>query len=180
MGEREKEGAAAAGGDESLVAVGRVQKEWGIRGEFLVIPMTFDPESLLDLTEVVLGDLPGFRRIRGVRFHKGLLRMGVEGCQSPEEARLLRGSLVRIRRSEIPPLPEGTYYQDQIIGLDVYTTHGRCLGKVESILETKGNDVYVVRGDEGESLIPAVSEWVRGIDLEKGRMVVEPLGVAEE
>ncbi|NTU42533.1 MAG: 16S rRNA processing protein RimM [Nitrospirales bacterium] len=168
-------------GDSSLVAIGRVLKEWGIRGEFLVIPMTFDPERFLDLSEIVMGDVPGaLRKIRSVRFHKDLILMGIEGCSTPEDARKLRGALLRIEKGESPPLPEGTYYHYQIIGLEVYTTDGRCLGRVESIMETKGNDIYVVKGDGGEHLIPSIRDWVRKIDLEEGRMVVEPMDTVED
>ncbi|MFA5353328.1 MAG: ribosome maturation factor RimM [Thermodesulfovibrionales bacterium] len=181
MRENRTEGPGGSRADEPLVTIGRIQREWGIKGEFLVIPMTFDPERFLSLPEAFVGeDVSVCRKFTGARFHKNLILMGIEGCRTPEEARLLRGSLIRIKSSESPELPEGTYYQHQIIGLMVYTSDGRCLGKVESIIETRSNDVYVVRGEEGEILIPAIRDVVREIDLESGRIVVDPLDMLEE
>jgi 16S rRNA processing protein RimM len=43
------------------------------------------------------------------------------------------------------------------------------------VLATGGNDVYVVRGEQGEILVPAIDDVVRDVDVTAGRMVVEPM-----
>ena len=80
------------------------------------------------------------------------------------------------------PLPDGSYYHFQIVGLTVFTVDGVPLGEVVDILETGSNDVYVIRDDEGkEHLLPALKDVVKDIDLEKGLMLVQPLpGLLEE
>ncbi|MBA7583901.1 Ribosome maturation factor RimM [subsurface metagenome] len=49
------------------------------------------------------------------------------------------------------------------------------MGNITEILTAEGNDNYVVRGDEGEILIPAIEDVVKSIDLNKGRIVIEAI-----
>ena len=71
------------------------------------------------------------------------------------------------------PLEQDEYYEYQIIGLAVWTTGGEYLGTVDEVISTGANDVYVVRGEEREILIPAIEDVVLEINLAQGRMVVE-------
>ncbi|HJX12812.1 MAG TPA: PRC-barrel domain-containing protein [Dehalococcoidales bacterium] len=73
------------------------------------------------------------------------------------------------------PLPEGHYYHDQIIGLEVRTTRGEVVGTVTDILSGKSNDNYIVAGARGEVLIPAIGDVVRSIDLERGCLIIEAI-----
>ena len=72
-------------------------------------------------------------------------------------------------------LPEGQYYHHQIIGLKVRTTQGELLGSVTEILTGKSNDNYIVQGDQGEILIPAIEDVVQAIDLEQGYITIEAI-----
>ena len=73
------------------------------------------------------------------------------------------------------PLPEGQYYHDQIIGLQVRTTEGKILGTVIDILSGQSNDNYVVRNDEGEILIPAIEDVIKSIEPSEGLITIEPI-----
>jgi len=70
-------------------------------------------------------------------------------------------------------LDEGIYYWFDLIGIKVYTTEEKYLGRIESIVETGSNDVYVVKHGEKEVLIPALESVVLDIDLEHKRMRVD-------
>jgi 16S rRNA processing protein RimM len=89
-------------------------------------------------------------------------------------AELLRGSWLYVSKDVLPELPEGSFYRFQLLGLAVRTEEGKALGRVEDILEAGPHDVCVVRGEDGEVLIPAVDALVR-VDLERGEMVVRSL-----
>ncbi len=73
------------------------------------------------------------------------------------------------------PLPEGQFYHDQLIGLQVRTTRGEYIGDVVDILTGKSNDNYIVRGPTGEILIPAIEDVVQSIDLKQGIVTIEPI-----
>jgi 16S rRNA processing protein RimM len=72
-------------------------------------------------------------------------------------------------------LEDGEFFYHQIVGLSVVTTEGRALGKVEDILVTGSNDVYVVKGAGKEYLIPAISDVVKKIDLEGKTILIEAM-----
>ena len=72
-------------------------------------------------------------------------------------------------------LPPDSFFWHQIIGLTVRTVDGQELGKIAEIMETGSNDVYVVKSDERELLLPAIKDVVREIDLTSGVMTVELL-----
>lgn len=167
---------------EDLVIVGRVLREWGLKGEVIVLPLTFDPERFSKLNEVAVQvqDRIEHKKLRSVRPHQNNLLIGFEGCKTPEDAKRYRGALVKIKGSESPKLPDGVYYRYQIIGLSVYTINGDHLGKIASIFETGSNDVYVVRGEEREYLIPAIKDVVKEIDLEEKKVIVKLMEVEEE
>jgi 16S rRNA processing protein RimM len=59
--------------------------------------------------------------------------------------------------------------------MEVVTEEGRVLGKVEAILPTRSNDVYLVQGGKREWLIPATEEVIVQVDRQKGRIVIHPI-----
>lgn len=72
-------------------------------------------------------------------------------------------------------LPEGQYYHHQIIGLQVRTTRGEYIGEIADILEGKSNDNYIVRGKNGEILVPAIENVIQSIDLDAGIVTIEAI-----
>ena len=157
---------------ESLI-VGRILAPWGIRGEVKVEVLTDFPERFAPQKVVYLNARP--LEIESCRPHKQHLVVKLATIDSVEDAERLRGQDLTIPRSELYPLPEGQYYTFQIIGLDVLTTEGQYLGQVTDIMATAGNDVYIVEGEGGEILIPAIEDVVKSIDLKKGKMVIEAI-----
>jgi 16S rRNA processing protein RimM len=96
------------------------------------------------------------------------------------EAEALAGTELSVDQDRLPPLDEGTYYQFDLIGLDVVTTEDVPLGTVEEIWEPGAHDLLVVRGDRGEILIPAIEPFIREVDMKGRRIVVEmPAGLEE-
>lgn len=82
---------------------------------------------------------------------------------------------VDIGRSKNPQLPEGQYYHDQLIELEVVTTRGERLGIVTEILPGQSNDNYIVEGPRGQVLIPAIEDVIQSIDLEARVITIEPI-----
>jgi len=102
---------------------------------------------------------------------KGVL-MTIVGVADRETAEKLIGSRLLVDRAMLPDLEEGTYYWFELIGLSVYTPQGRYLGKLETIMPTGSNDVYVVRDGGAEILVPALASVVQVIDTDQRRMEV--------
>lgn len=157
---------------EQWLAVGRVLRPHGVRGELVLEVMTDFPERLAEKETVYVGDAAAPHALCRVRLHRGRLLIQLEDCLSLEAAEALRGQLVQIKETQAAPLPPGQYYQHQIIGLEVVSESGENLGQVTEILETGANDVYVVAGPSGEVLLPALRSVILQVDLEAHRMVV--------
>jgi 16S rRNA processing protein RimM len=98
----------------------------------------------------------------------------LRGVDTMEAAEALRGQLVSIP-IDAATKPRGSYFWHEIVGLSVLTEAGRPLGTVTEILRTGSNDVYVVKGDLGEILVPAIADVVQEIDVENGRIAVHLL-----
>jgi len=97
----------------------------------------------------------------------------VKGISNRDQAKTLIGAELFIPQSELPEVDEDTYYWRDLIGIEVYTKTEEFLGRIESIIETGSNDVYVVKRDEKEVLIPALEAVVLEIDLGHNRMLVD-------
>lgn len=96
------------------------------------------------------------------------------GIDDRTAAAVLVGREITVEETSLAPLPPGEYYWFQLIGLEVVSTVGERLGRVERLLETGANDVLVVEGAGARHLIPYVSgDYVKGVDLDEMRIEVE-------
>jgi len=161
-------------GDDDWLQLGTLTAPWGIRGE-VKVQLDTDSAVLKRVSRVYLGAerraVEVERAEQRGRFHTLKLR----GVETVEAADALRGAVAAIPRSEAPTLPTGHYYVTDILGLDAVTTDGRTLGPVVDVLTTAANDVYVVRGERGEILIPAIRDVVVALDPAAGILRIEPL-----
>lgn len=157
-----------------FIAVGFLRRSHGVTGEMIMDVLTDFPGRLRN-REVFLGEKKLPSRIRNVREHNKAVIVRLEGSSSPEEAAAFRNSYVYVRADQLPTLPDGEYYHHELLGLLVVTEDGRELGRLEQILETGANDVYLVRQpDGGELLFPAVEDVIVAFDMERGKIVVRP------
>jgi 16S rRNA processing protein RimM len=158
------------------LAIGRILRPWGVRGELKVEILTEDPTRFQRLETVYVGPQFVPHRLERARLHKGDLILKLAGCDDRNAAEELRDLLVNVAMEDALPLEEGEYWVHQLLGLEVWTAEGEKLGLVREVLETGANDVYVVRDQSGrEVLIPALKDVVLEIDLDAGRMLVELL-----
>lgn len=158
-----------------LFTVGRITGSWGRRGFVKVLPVTDFPEKIPEKGEIWLWREDADARpvrIREGRFTGKHVLLGIEGVESISEAEALKGFSVMVDEAKLETLPEGSYYHHQIIGIDVRLEDGTPAGKVEEIIPTGANDVYVIRSGSRELLIPAVSEFILRIDAKKKEMII--------
>ncbi len=155
-----------------FLTIGRVLRPHGVRGELLLATLTDFPEHLQAGATVYLGEPPQPHTLRSVRMHRGQLLLALADCADREAAEPYREQLVQIRLEAAAPRPAGRYYQHELIGLRAVTDEGEELGTVAEILETGSADVYLVRGERGEILLPAIRSVIRDINLEQQRLLV--------
>jgi 16S rRNA processing protein RimM len=170
-------GAAAPrdpGTPAGLVTIGRIVAPHGLRGEVRVRLETDFPHRFEGLREawLVHGETTAPMIITGQRPHRGGVLLVIEGVTDVDAAERLRGAAIAVGRDAVMPLGPDEFYVFEVIGLRVRTADGRILGTVAEVVRAPGNDVYLVRGDDGEMLIPALRTVVRRVDLASGEMLV--------
>jgi 16S rRNA processing protein RimM len=142
------------------------------------------PEDLFELAGGELTELIIDGRaytIKGARKHKGSVLFKLEGISTRDQAETLTGCEVSVRTKELPALGEGEYYWFELMGMEVRDEEGNGLGSIFNIFATGSNDVYEVRGDLGDILIPAIEGVVLDVDMEKNLMTVRlPEGLLPE
>jgi len=158
-----------------IVSVGRVVKPQGRHGEVVVEPLSDRPGRFPGLRRVWVGAAGAEAREMSVVScwpHKGRFVLKLEGVETIEQGESLRGLDVGIGVEDLAPLPEGSYYHHQLVGLEVQREDGAAVGRVERLIETGGVPVLGIAGPDGERLVPLAADFVRRVDLERHRLVV--------
>ena len=135
--------------------------------------LTDFPQRFNAASEIYVNRQPA--TINGTTWQKGKAIIQLASIDSTEKASKLRGKLIEIPANLVEPLPQNHYYHFQLIGLTVKTSQGEPLGQISEVLTTGSNDVYVVKGDKGEILIPAVGDVVKSVDLDSGWLIIEAI-----
>lgn len=157
------------------VTVGQIERPFGVKGEVKVRSLSDVPGRFEALTHVSLVAKSGKTMETSVthvrRTGTGFI-VGLAGLTTPEDAGLWRGGLIQVPRGTMPALPDGQYYECDLVGIAVQTEQGQPIGVLEQIWELPGNHVFVVRQGAKEILIPAAKELVAAVDLERRVMTV--------
>lgn len=159
---------------DDLIVVGKITRAHGVRGEVSVLvlsetPDRFDVGSVLRLEEGRTLTVERSRRDRG----RLLVVFG--GIDNREAAMKLGGEFLFISSSDLPELPDGSWWPHQIEGCVVFTEEGKSLGIVAEVLNTPPNDIWVTREGSSEVLIPALNDVVVSVDVLAKRIVVREL-----
>lgn len=156
-----------------FITIGKILAPSGIKGKLKVTVLTDFPQRFTPGAKIYINRQP--MTIDDTTWHKGNATIKLNTIDSLEDAERLRGQPLEIHHSQLQDLPDEEYYHFQLIGLEVWTTAGKLLGNITEILAPTSNDNYVVKGAEGEILIPAIDDVVKSVDLNQGRMIIEPI-----
>ncbi len=155
-----------------------VGKPHGVRGEVRIVAPAGDLAWWKSLSTVSLLLKDGTQipvELASARSAGETILVSFRGHESRSAVETLRGAAIRVPSEKLPSLPDGVYYHNDILGLSVETEDGVVLGRVEEIIETGANDVYVVRDGGRETLVPAIGQVIVLVEPELGRMVIRPM-----
>ncbi|MBQ0055394.1 MAG: 16S rRNA processing protein RimM [Synergistaceae bacterium] len=154
------------------VVIGKIAAAHGVKGTMLIFPLTDFPERFLDMEELVLekpGKTSRTLKVKSIAPYsgKGTFFLNAEGINSMDEAELLKGSLITVDKSERVELSENEFWTDDLKGMKVLDSEtGEALGKLEEIMETGSNDVYLIRTADGSlKPLPAIKTAVQRVDV---------------
>ena len=160
-----------------VLVVGRVGRPHGVRGDVAVEVRTDEPDRRFDVGAVLFGDRPdpAALTVAAARWHSGRLLVRFEGVDDRTSAEELRGLMLQVEvdPGERPDDPDA-YYDHQLIGLAVVDVTGRPLGEVTQVVHGAQDLLLVTLASGPEALVPFVAAIVPEVDLDAGRVVVDP------
>ncbi len=155
------------------IALGYISAVHGVKGWVKLHSWTRPMEAILDYQPWLLGeDKSPIKIIGGRKQGKGLVAL-LPGFEDREQAVKLVGQRIFVGRDQLPATAADEYYWSDLEGLEVHTTKGEVLGRVEKMMETGANDVLIIRGQR-EHLVPFIQgQYVTRVDLEGGLIEVD-------
>ena len=160
------------------VLVGTITGAWGLNGQVKVRSHSDDPDRFATGRTVHLDGRPS--RIMSSHEAGSAVVIKFDLVADRTHAETMRGVNLTVPPEELEPLPSGSYYHYQLIGLEVHDEVGSRLGTIVEVIFTGANDVYVVRDGKRETLVPALADVIVSVDtdLERNKMVVRlPEGI---
>lgn len=161
---------------ERRILLGRVAGAFGVRGEIKLESWTEPRSAIFQYQPWILrspsGQESALTGARGRDTGKHLIAR-FPGVEDRDTVEAMRGTEVFVARSALPPPKPDEYYWVDLEGLHVQTVDGVPLGTVSHLFSTGANDVLVARGDR-ERMIPFVQpDFVKSVDFEANRIVVD-------
>ena len=159
----------------TLVTIGRVIKARGLRGEIKVEPLSNVLDRFKFLHEITLELKNGeninfnieYSRISGVN-----IILKLNGIDDRDAAEKLRSAYINVTLDNVAPLDNKSYYIFDLVGMGVFDSGNNKIGSVTRIEQYPANDVIVVEKETEEIIIPAIKEFIVGIDLKSKKLTV--------
>ncbi len=161
--------------DPSFILMGRIVGAHGIAGGLKVLSYAESLAVFAAGRTVVVRSESGVETVYENACSRAQRRAALQaqkGDANRSQAEALLGYDLFLDKATLPKLEEGSYYWADLIGLEVHSVDGDCLGRIASIIQTGSNDVYVVKLKDRELLLPALRSVVQSVDLTARRMVV--------
>ncbi len=177
--------AGARPNEPEHLVVGQISKAHGTKGEAVVWPLTDQPNVVFKPgAQLLLGDEDG--RLSDGDTHEALvvvetrpfkkaLLVQFEGFERREDLEDYLGLYVLVPIGSLAPLAEGEVFYHQLLGLRVDTVDGESIGVVREVFDTDPTHLLEVKSDDGKiRLIPFAAHIIRQVDVEGGRVVIDP------
>jgi len=167
---------------EDLVAIAKLVKARGLRGEIVADVLTNFPERFENLKRVfaVREDKTSELEIENFWFQKNRIVLKFKDFDTIETAETLRGCEICVAETEAVELEEGEFFDWQLEGCAVETLEGETLGTVKELMRTGGAEILVVEGVDKEYLIPFAETICTEVDVENRLIKVDaPEGLLE-
>lgn len=156
---------------ELTVAVGRIGRAHGIKGEVTVLVLSEVEGRFADGAAVYLED-GRILTVESARPHRGGLVVKFREVRDRNQAEELSRKVLMVPESTSPELPEGSWWDHRLVGCEVVTESGRSLGTLQEVIHTQANDVWSAVAEGRETLIPALKDVIVSVDVAEKRILV--------
>ena len=159
--------------NDKLLRAGKIVNTHSLRGEVRIYPYCDDAEFLCEFDVLYVDGRE--MEVVSSRVHKGQALVKFDGINDINHAEALVGAIVCIDRDDVE-LEEGRYFIEDIKGCLVYDIDTEeCYGKVINVIQTGANDVWHIKNDLNEYLIPCIPDVVVSVDIDSEKIIINPL-----
>ncbi len=160
---------------KQFLEVGKIVGTHGVRGEIRVNPWSDSPDFLTDFKTLYFDEGKESIKVK-CRPHKNIALMSVNGIENVEEAEKLRGKVLYINRDDVN-LPEGRNFVQDLIGCKVLDADDKNIvyGEIKDVFKTGANDVYTVKKDGKEYLVPVIDSVVVEKNVDEEYVLIRPM-----
>ena len=160
-------------GRSKYLECGKIINTHGVRGGIKLESWCDTPQDLASLKKVYLknGDEYAPCKVKKASVFKQFVLFELDGVSDIDAAMALRGRVVYADREDIS-IDEDAFFIADIIGLPVIDLEsGEELGRLTDVLNLGASDLYELATKNGKKLIPAVPEFIKKVDVERGIFV---------
>lgn len=169
--------------NDTYIIIGKLGRTRGLNGELYITPVSADIERFLDLDEIFV-----YRKSNWKKFEiEKTTLIGkrpvvkLKGVNNPENAAVFTNSEIALLKEDLEELPEESYYVFDLVGCKVVSVDSdEIIGEIIDVEQYPANDVYLIKRENDEQVrFPAVKHFVKLIDIENKRVVIEKAGLID-
>ncbi|MDC0960785.1 ribosome maturation factor RimM [Dehalococcoidia bacterium] len=151
---------------KDLVEIGIIKKPFGLKGELKFFQHSPTIGNILSVSEIWINSK--IEKLEYVKEHQKDIILKILSVNSKEEASKLSNLSIEIEEKFLIPLPDGKFYHSDLID-SLVTSSKKTIGTLKEIIETGGNEVYVIslNEDKKELLVPNTPTFINFFDKEK-------------
>lgn len=157
------------------IQVGKIVNTQGIKGELKIIPLTNEKERFEDFDRVFVGEDKEELSIDGIWYKKGFVIIKFDQYNNINDVLKYKEQFIYIDKKNAIKLPEDNYFIFDIVGLEVFDMENKYLGEVVDVLQNGGADIYVIKKEDKQYMVPAVKEFIKDINIERKCMIISPI-----
>lgn len=160
---------------KEFIEAGKIVGTHGVRGMVRIKPWADSGDFLCGFKTFYTGENKTPLEITKIQQHGNIVIAGIAGIDSIEAAETLRNKVLYIKREDAG-IPEGRYFVSELIGCRVYDAdNGAFYGEVSDVSKTGANDVWHIKKDSKEYLLPAIAQVVVNIDIDSEEIKIRPM-----
>lgn len=165
---------------QKWVPLGKILREWGVLGQVKCIAFNPDSSLLAESPTLYLETSDGYLpfKVEEVQPHNQYWRIKFQGIESPEAAKLFRGTAIALPREELPKLAKDEIYLEDLVGFEVKGPQGEPLGRILGWETIGSSEVFSVGKDlKTANLIPYREEFVEKIEKAERKIFLTVLAM---
>lgn len=161
--------------NDTLIALGLIQKPRGLKGELLVKPYQDSSATLrAGLTvSIKLADRIIQTKIQYVKMANLKCWIKFEGTDDRTQSEKLSGGEIYCAPNQLAELPEDEHFVFDLIGLVVIDKKNKQIGVVRDLISAPANDILEIETNSGNILVPFIKEFVKEISRDKKVIVID-------